>query len=301
MLAVAASLGLNFAVIVVGSIAVVAALPLMLVRGVDNIPAARHPNEAAAAARRGLTAALTPTIIGLTGFFALLSLSGSAISNFSVVALTGAFGTPLSAANLALTGYLSAQALGVLLGGFIADLTRRHAEVAAVGYAINACIVLAIGTMGLGVVPLVAAMCGAGLLGGLIMPSRDMLVRAAAAPGAMGRTFGIVTSGFNIGGMVGPLMFGFIMDRAAMGLRHQRHRHDPDRICGADQRPPVGAAACGSTRPRLGRIEAPRPRSCGRRTTISVRCPRRNASAVAARTVHYRSSATAEEIFSTDR
>ena len=55
----------------------------------------------------------------------------------------------------------------------------------------------------------------AGLLGGLIMPSRDMLVRAAAPPGAVGRTFGIVTSGFNIGGMIGPLMFGFIMDRGA--------------------------------------------------------------------------------------
>jgi FSR family fosmidomycin resistance protein-like MFS transporter len=31
----------------------------------------------------------------------------------------------------------------------------------------------------------------------------------------MGRTFGVVTSGFNIGGMVGPLMFGFIMDHGA--------------------------------------------------------------------------------------
>lgn len=132
-----------------------------------------------------------------------------------MVALTSAFGTPLSAANLALTGYLSAQAIGVLLGGFIADLTRRHAEVAAVGYGINACIVLAIGTIGLDILPLVAAMCCAGLLGGLIMPSRDMLVRAAAPPGAMGRTFGIVTSGFSIGGMIGPLMFGFIMDGGA--------------------------------------------------------------------------------------
>jgi MFS family permease len=58
-------------------------------------------------------------------------------------------------------------------------------------------------------------MGAAGLLGGLIMPSRDMLVRAAAPPGAMGRTFGIVTSGFSIGGMVGPLLFGFIMDHNA--------------------------------------------------------------------------------------
>ena len=38
-------------------------------------------------------------------------------------------------------------------------------------------------------------MGGAGLLGGLIMPSRGMLVRAAAPPGAMGRAFGVVSFG----------------------------------------------------------------------------------------------------------
>jgi MFS transporter, FSR family, fosmidomycin resistance protein len=94
-------------------------------------------------------------------------------------------------------------------------------------------------------VPLVVAMCCAGLLGGLIMPSPDMLVRAAAPPGAMGRTYGIVTSGFSIGGLVGPMMFGFIMDRGA-----------PQWVFGAsvivmiltvsvraDQRPLIGAGA----------------------------------------------------------
>jgi MFS family permease len=154
-------------------------------------------------------------MIFLMGFFALLSLAGSGISNFSVVALHGAFDTPLATASLALTVYLSMQALGVLAGGFIADKTRRHAEVAAAGYAVNAGIVLAIGTVGWSTAPLVAAMGAAGLLGGLIMPSRDMLVRAAAPPGAMGRAFGVVTMGLNTGGMLGPLLFGFIMDRHA--------------------------------------------------------------------------------------
>src|SRR5205085_4193576 len=102
-----------------------------------------------------------------------------------------------------------------LAGGFIADLTRRHAEVAALGYAVNAGIVLAIGTLGLAPAPLLLAMAAAGLLSGMIMPSRDMLVRAAAPAGAVGRTFGIVTSGFGIGGMVGPLMFGFAMQQGA--------------------------------------------------------------------------------------
>src|SRR5580704_1546559 len=206
ILPIAIGFGLPFALF--------AALPLILSRGIDNRAPASHAAYPAAP-RIGLTAILTPTIIALTGFFALLSLSGSGISNFSVVALHSAFDTPLATASVALTIYLSMQALGVLAGGFIADKTRRHAEVAAVGYAVNAAIVLAIGTVGLGAAPLFLAMGGAGLLGGLIMPSRDMLVRAAAPPGAIGRTFGIVTSGFSMGGMVGPLMFGFFMDHGA--------------------------------------------------------------------------------------
>jgi FSR family fosmidomycin resistance protein-like MFS transporter len=216
MIALAAGLGLNIALMAPGILALVVAIPLVLARGIDNDVVPVHsPHTAPEGRGGGMTAILTPTILGLTGFFALMSLSGSGISNFSVVALTSAFGTSLSVANLALTAYLSAQALGVLAGGFIADLTRRHAEVAAVGYAFNACIVLAIGTAGFDAVPLILAMSGAGLLGGMIMPSRDMLVRAAAPAGAMGRTFGIVTSGFGIGGMIGPLMFGFAMDRGA--------------------------------------------------------------------------------------
>jgi MFS family permease len=47
----------------------------------------------------------------------------------------------------------------------------------------------------------------------MIMPSRDMLVRAAAPPDAVGRVFGIVTTGFNIGGTIAPILFGWIMDR----------------------------------------------------------------------------------------
>ena len=39
-----------------------------------------------------------------------------------------------------------------------------------------------------------------------------VLVRAAAPPGAVGRVFGIVTTGFNIGGTIGPMLGGWIMD-----------------------------------------------------------------------------------------
>ena len=100
----------------------------------------------------------------------------------------------------------------MLTGGFIADKTTRHGDVAAIGFGATATLVLVAGLVPLGPVALVAAMAAAGFLSGMIMPSRDMMVRAAAPPGAEGRVFGIVSTGFNIGGTLGPLLFGALMD-----------------------------------------------------------------------------------------
>ena len=58
-----------------------------------------------------------------------------ALTNFSVVALVSLYGVTLSVANAALTAFLLATAFGVLAGGFIADATRRHGDVAAAGFA----------------------------------------------------------------------------------------------------------------------------------------------------------------------
>ena len=55
----------------------------------------------------------------------------------------------------------------------------------------------------------------AGLLAGIIVPSRDMLVRNASPPDAVGRVFGIVTTGFNFGGMVAPIVGGMLVDHHA--------------------------------------------------------------------------------------
>ena len=145
----------------------------------------------------------------------MLSLSTSGISNFSVVALMNAYGFPFSAANLALTAFLMASAFGVLGGGFVADMTRRHGDVAALGFALNAAIMLLIAVFGGVPAVVIAAMGFAGFLSGMIMPSRDMLVRAAAPPGAVGRAFGIVSLGLSTGGMIGPMLFGWIMDQGA--------------------------------------------------------------------------------------
>jgi MFS family permease len=149
----------------------------------------------------------------LTVFFLLLSLSNAGISNFGVVALMGGYGATFSAANLALTAYLGFSAAGVLAGGFLADHVERHGQLAAACFAVNAAILLVIALMNLPQWLLVGAMGVAGFLSGVIAPSRDMMVREAAPPGAAGRAFGIVSTGFNIGGIISPLLFGWIMDQ----------------------------------------------------------------------------------------
>lgn len=205
-----ATYGLTAALLTAAGLGLVVALPLLFATGLEAAPA-----TAAARADVPTRALLSPAILGLTLFFTLLALSTGAISTYSVVALGALYGTSFELANLALTCFLGATAAGVLAGGFIADRTRRHAQVTAAGFGITAILTFSIGTINLGAVPLVLAMGLAGFLSGAIMPSRDMMVRAATPAGASGRVFGIVTTGFNIGGIAGPLLGGWILDNNA--------------------------------------------------------------------------------------
>ena len=102
----------------------------------------------------------------------------------------------------------------MLAGGYLADRTSRHGSVAAACFGINAVIITVIATVNLPVAILTAAMGMAGFLGGVIAPSRDMLVRNAAPAGAAGRAFGIVSTGFNFSGILSPLLYGWIMDQS---------------------------------------------------------------------------------------
>jgi MFS family permease len=61
-------------------------------------------------------------------------------------------------------------------------------------------------------------MTACGFFYGVIMPSRDMIVREVTPPGSFGKVFGFVTTGFNIGGIISPLVFGAIMDHGSPRL-----------------------------------------------------------------------------------
>lgn len=208
-LGIALHAGLGAALVASGIFALSVAATLLFARQLDGVP--QHlaaENKPAPVGGRSL---LSPLIIVLTLWFAFLNLSGSALQNFSAVALMRLYGIPLTIASAGLTAYMVGIAIGVLTGGHLADKTKRHADIASGGFGVMALVTLLIGYVDLGAA-VVGALGVAGFLSGLIMPSRDMLVRASAPPGASGRVFGIVTTGFNIGGTVGPMLYGWLMD-----------------------------------------------------------------------------------------
>ncbi|HJZ21406.1 MAG TPA: MFS transporter, partial [Bradyrhizobium sp.] len=165
--ALAATIGGHGALIVSGAIGPLVAL-LLLGVGLPDASAADRKASGAPSSQAGV---ITPALIVLTVFFMLLSLSNAGIGNFGVVALMSGYGTSFSSANIALTAFLGASAIGVLAGGYLADRTQRHGQVAGFCFAINAAIVLLIATVNLPSLLLTAAMALAGFFGGVIAPS----------------------------------------------------------------------------------------------------------------------------------
>jgi MFS family permease len=145
-------------------------------------------------------------------FYLLLAILSGGMNGYSVVALNALHATPLTVANTALTCYLSLMAAGVLVGGFVVTKTSRHVVVAAICLGIAALITLMIGFIDLNILALILAMSVSGLFTGLMVPSRDLNVRGATPVGSFGKVFGFVSTGFNLGGIVAPMIFGVLMD-----------------------------------------------------------------------------------------
>lgn len=199
-----AAAGLSFAVglvlIVLGS-----ALPR----------AARKTTGAATAApagKVGLDLLLSGPILRNLLFFLCIAMANGGLQNYTVVSLAAIHGTPASIANVALSAFLLTSAVGVLVGGVIADRTPHHERVAAIGFSCTATMAILMGWVDMPAALLILVMTVGGLLNGIIQPSRDMMVRAVTPPGSFGKVFGFVSTGFNLGGMIAPLIYAWLMD-----------------------------------------------------------------------------------------
>ncbi len=146
-------------------------------------------------------------------YMTLSSVASGGLHGFTVTALVNSHGISLAVANGALTALLVAASLGVLLGGLVADRVRRHDLVIAAGLGLAAALLLVIGLAALPVLGVTLVMILVGLARGATFPSRDMMVRSVTPEGAAGTVFGFVTTGFNVGGALSPVFFGWLIDR----------------------------------------------------------------------------------------
>ena len=179
----------------------------------DESKARTPPRPQTGAADTGWRLLLSPPILLNLGFFILISLMGSGLNTFLIVALGALHGTPPAIANMALTSLLAMSAAGTLVGGILAGRTSRHATVAAAGLTIGGIVTALVGFFNFGPALLVIIVGFSGFCAGITYPSRDMLVRAVTPHGAFGKVFGFVSTGYNIGGSIAPIMYGMLMDR----------------------------------------------------------------------------------------
>jgi MFS family permease len=189
-----------------------AAFVLLFTPGGEAHPATGKPVAAPSSGPTNWRLLMTAPILVNFLFFLIYAFASFGLQNFSVVALGQLYGTSPVTANTALSGYLLLSALGVLVGGWMAGRITNHRLIAALGLSTTALAALLIGSFDLGSLLLVLVMALAGLCGGMVMPSRDLIVREVTPPGSFGKVFAFVTTGYHIAGIVAPLVFGALLD-----------------------------------------------------------------------------------------
>jgi MFS transporter, FSR family, fosmidomycin resistance protein len=149
-------------------------------------------------------------------FFVLLTLGFTGIKLYFVTAVGLLFETPLTTANIALTGFLMGTALGIIAGGFIADRFGIRRVTAFVTLGIAALLIALVGTVTMSETGVFAAITAAGFLQGLLLPTRDLLIREVTPDGSMGKVMGFLSSGLMGASFAVPILFGWMLDQGML-------------------------------------------------------------------------------------
>ncbi len=180
-----------------------------------HVPHARATPAAGVPTEHPMAFLKLPSVWLCFSFFFWTTAALSAIQSFASPALHQLYGLPLALTAFVVTGYMVFGAIGMVVGGFLVGRVERLERL------IGPAMVLAAGLMllgGLGWLPGMASAASVALAGlgtGLAGPSRDMLIKRAAPPGATGRVYGTVYSGLDLGFALAAPIFGAIMDHGA--------------------------------------------------------------------------------------
>lgn len=154
-----------------------------------------------------------PSVWLCFSFFFFTTAALSAIQSFSSPALSAMYGLGLASTAFVVTGYMLAGAAGMIVGGFLVARSQNLERNIACAMAAAAALLALTATGWLPASLALVAAATAGFGTGLAGPSRDMLIKRAAPPGATGRVYGTVYSGLDVGFATAAPIFGAMMDR----------------------------------------------------------------------------------------
>jgi FSR family fosmidomycin resistance protein-like MFS transporter len=187
-----------------------------------------------------------PSVWLCFSFFFWITVTLSAVQSFAGPALAQMYGLPASTTAFVVTAYMLCGAAGMMLGGFLVGRSDRLERVIALAMGGGALLLLLTASGWLPGPWAAATAALAGLGGGLAGPSRDMLVKRAAPPGATGRVYGTVYSGLDLGFALSAPVFGWLLD----------HQHAPAVFYGAAAALGMGIVSAALVGARVARRRA---------------------------------------------
>lgn len=206
-------LGWHGALLLAGGAGVALALWLMIEPSLrENVKTKPVASAVGLSAKELIAPLLSPVIFMAFAFFCVTTFYSVSISSFGPALFRDVHGHSIEQGTLLLSLYLVSQTLGMLLGGWVGSTgvaPGRTASVATLSAGVIAC--------GLFFAPLPFAwlttiLLSVGLCVGIVSPSRDLLIKKAAPKNALGRAYGVVYSGFDVGASVAPIIYGSLID-----------------------------------------------------------------------------------------
>ena len=166
----------------------------------------------------GIGLLLSPAVLLFLLFFIFYGMASGGVTAFTVSALINLSGLGFEEASAALTAYLFGIVGGIVAGGFVADRYPRQLVTAAGSLGLAAvamCLPVVLPMTGVAAC-LVLAVAGFGM--GLVLPSRDLMIRAMTPAGESGKVFGFIFVGYAVGGSIAPVLFGWFLDAGRPAL-----------------------------------------------------------------------------------
>lgn len=206
-------LGWHGALILAGAIGVCLAFWLMIEPILRLAPApSKHALAKDWSLRELMAPLLSPVIFLAFAFFCVTTFYSVSISSFGPALFRDVHGLSIEKGTFLLSMYLLAQTLGIIFGGWVGSTGIAPGRTASLATATAGLIACGLFFAPLDYALLMTVLLSVGVCVGIVSPSRDLLIKRAAPKQALGRAYGVVYAGFDVGACIAPVLYGTLID-----------------------------------------------------------------------------------------